>query len=329
MPGIRTNIGGSVIQSKKIIEYPVILDETIYSGITVAAGTTNNIPLAQQGPFPIGFDFVFSGNTYSNFYVNENGLLMFSAPNNQYSTNSTIPTAAVPNNYIAAFWDNLTIHASGNITYRTIGDSPNRKLIVQWYQMNSFSPGSYMGTFAVILNETTNVIKIQYRLLVYVAHPNNVGNGSSATIGIENIDGSAGVLYSFNTPSISEKQAITFTPNGNTYTIDPKAAYEWIYLTRFINTPEAEPVQLISPRSGDVVGGTHTFTWNPSDRAVTYTFIVSLYSDLSGAQIVVSNLTGTSYTVTTLLPHKTYYWGVFAVNPTGMSWVQITPFFTA
>ena len=41
-------------------------------------------------PFPIGFSFDFFGNTYTDFYVTSNGLVMFGGGSNQYR-NNTIP----------------------------------------------------------------------------------------------------------------------------------------------------------------------------------------------------------------------------------------------
>ena len=48
--------------------------ETIYPGNVAKAGYDNN---ASYGPFNIGFNFTYFGNTYSQFYVTSNGLVMF------------------------------------------------------------------------------------------------------------------------------------------------------------------------------------------------------------------------------------------------------------
>lgn len=74
--------------------------ETEYPGTIIRSGYTDD---RNYGPLPIGFDFDFFGNTYSEFYVTTNGLVMFGSGSNQY-TNSTIPTAGGADNYIAPFW---------------------------------------------------------------------------------------------------------------------------------------------------------------------------------------------------------------------------------
>ncbi len=102
--------------------------ETIYDGTVIAIGFKQNIPLDSDGPFPIGFTFTFFGNNYSQFYVSANGLVLFSDPDEFYNTEINIPSASTPNNYIAPFWDNLSILDGGNIMYKTIGASPNKNV---------------------------------------------------------------------------------------------------------------------------------------------------------------------------------------------------------
>ena len=68
--------------------------ETNYLGTVIATGFKQSIPLASDGPFPIGFTFTFFGNTYTEFYVRENGLVMFSNPDSLYKVESTIPSVS-------------------------------------------------------------------------------------------------------------------------------------------------------------------------------------------------------------------------------------------
>ena len=135
--------------------------ETTYEGTLIAEGFTQGI-LASDGPFPIGFNFTFFGNTYSQFYVSANGLVTFTDPDGLFNTEVTIPAAATPNNYIAPFWDNLSIVDGGNILYRTFGASTNRKCVIQFKNMGFDPIPTPLGTFTVILYEDTNVIQIQY-----------------------------------------------------------------------------------------------------------------------------------------------------------------------
>jgi hypothetical protein len=300
--------------------------EITYAGSVAKSGSINN---AFYGPFNIGFNFTFFGNTYNQFFVSSNGLVSF-GEGYDYPLNYTIPDAtviegvSVPNNYIAPFWDDLTIDASGNILYATVGAAPNRKLIVQFRNMGFYGGPVYMGTFSVILFEGTGVIQTQYRIVVLESATKP--HGESATIGLENIDGSVGSLYSFNNPAaITSRQAISFTPNAGNYSINSNAVYEGVYLTTNLTLPEPGITTLISPAENGTIGTNHTFQWSASSNAVSYSLKISTNSSLSGA---VSYNAGSdlSYNITGLIPGTTYYWGVFATNSTGTTWGEVKKF---
>jgi gliding motility-associated-like protein len=300
--------------------------ETTYLGNLVVNGYLNNIPLASDGPFPVGFSFTFYGNTYSQFYVSANGLIMFVDPGGNYSTESSIPNAALPNNYIAPFWDDLVIDGSGKILYTTIGAAPGRKLIVQYKNMGFYPFPVFLGTFTVILYENSNIIQVQYRQIV--DNSSTKAHGESATIGIENSDGSAGIQYAYHNPAaITSEQAISFTPSGPTYTINSNAVYDGVFLTTNLSLPEPGIASLISPPQDAVIGSAYTFKWGESSNAENYSLKISNYPDLTDA---VSYNAGTNltYDITGLLLDTTYYWGVFASNATGLTWCEIQRFTT-
>ena len=71
--------------------------EITYLGNVARSGFINN---GTYGPFNIGFSFTFYGNTYTQFYVSSNGLVLFGAGSTD-GTEDPIPTAATPNNFIA------------------------------------------------------------------------------------------------------------------------------------------------------------------------------------------------------------------------------------
>jgi gliding motility-associated-like protein len=300
--------------------------EQVYLGTVITTGLKTTIPLASSGPFPIGFNFTFFGNTYSQFYVSANGLVLFDPPTAAYDTAAIIPTARIPNNYIAPFWDNLSILSVGNVMYTTIGASGSKKCIIQFKKMG-LHPAIPFGTFMVILFETTNVIQVQYRLILDPFSPKP--HGESATIGIENADGSAGALYAFHDANaIYSHDAISFTPTSpTTYTINSDAIYDGVFLTTNLTLPDPGTVDLISPAEDAEVGANVTFTWEAATYATKYYFILHDNPDLSTAPItdVGSNL---SHTVTGLTLDKTYYWTVFSYNATSYTWTELSRFST-
>lgn len=156
------------------------------------------------GPLPIGFDFQFYGNTYSQFYVSTNGLVSFGSGSSTFS-NYQIPYSSTPNNFVAPYWDDLCVdyvYNSGTVFYETTGVSPNRQLVVEFHEISRLSSYSLM-TFEVILNETGEI------WLQYLAMSGMTGD--YASVGIENSDGSVGVEYSHDAASISDGLAVMFS----------------------------------------------------------------------------------------------------------------------
>ena len=297
--------------------------ETTYLGSVAKSGYANN---ESYGPFNIGFDFTYFGNTYNQFYVSSNGLVSFGAGSTDPSEDP-IPTAATPNNMIAAFWDDLVIDPSGNILYTTIGAAPNRKLIVQFRNMGFYSGPVYVGTFSVILYETSNKIQVQYRIIILPSVP--LSHGESATIGIENSDGTIGVQYAYhNGAAANTGKAISFTPSGASYTMDDNVLYDGVYLTTNITLPDPGITALTSPTENAIIGTSHTFEWASSKYAANYSLRISTNSNLSGATIYDAG-DNLSYEITGLTEGITYYWGVFASNATGTTWCEIRTFTTS
>jgi gliding motility-associated-like protein len=304
--------------------------ETNYQGSLIAKGFKQSITTS-DGPYPIGFNFTFFGNSYSQFYVSANGLVMFVDPDGLYNTEEIIPTSTTtPNNFIAPFWDNLSISDQGEILYTTIGASPNRKCIIQFRNM-AFDPvPTSLGSFSVILYETSNKIQIQYRIIVDYSSAN--AHGASASIGIENSDGSAGNQYAYHDPTaINTGQAISFTPSGpgfTDYTINSDAEFDGIYLTKNLSLPEPGITNLYAPPQDAVIGESQTFEWTTATNVTNYSLRISHFSDLTDATIYNTG-TETEYDIAGLTLDTTYYWGVFASNATGTTWCEIKRFTTS
>jgi gliding motility-associated-like protein len=297
--------------------------ETTYPGTIVYEGYYDD---GSWGPYNIGFTFTFYGNNYSQFHVSSNGLVMFGTGSGDY-TEDPIPYSDLPNNFISAFWDDIVIDPSGKILYTTIGAAPNRKCIIQWTNMGFWASPVLMGTFAVILYEGSNDIQIQYRSII--DNTSARAHGESATIGLENSTGTAGIEYAcHNSSAVESEQAIHFTPSGTTYTVNPSATYDGVYLTKNMSLPEPGIPVLVSPAYDAVVGLTQTFEWTAATNASAYTLKISSNSDISNSADYDAG-TATSYEVTGLSTDATYYWAVFTSNATGTTWSEIYRFATS
>ena len=203
---------GSNSRSRQIVvanNYTVAADTFNWvdtSGMTALSMTDDSVSPA----VPLPFAFALYGLTNSSVYVGSNGLLMFG--NNAGATawaNTDIPNAAVPNNAIYPYWDDLNPTSAGQVRY---GIAPDGSFVVSWEGVPHFSDSTATFTFQVALFPSGD-IKIQY-LDVKPANL-TVGAGRSATIGVEHSTGLVAAEYSYNGSTLlANSQAIRFTTSS-------------------------------------------------------------------------------------------------------------------
>jgi gliding motility-associated-like protein len=130
-----------------------------YTGIQVIAGDDPFV-----GPFEIGFDFVFFGESHNQFAVSPNGLVSFYVP--QIIGMSHQEVTPIPNNvfiktimgpYQDLFSKPIEPH-SNYIYYLTVGSAPQRRLIVGWCDAPMFGCPSQLVSYQLILNESDSTI---------------------------------------------------------------------------------------------------------------------------------------------------------------------------
>jgi gliding motility-associated-like protein len=147
-----------------------------------------------KGPFPIGFSFSFFGKKFNQFWVGANGWISFSP--NIYSNGireaMSIPSAATysPKNAIFGPFQDLNplIQGSPYIFFQTIGEAPNRKLVVMWCECPMFLCETKKVTFQIVLNESDYTIENQ--IFSKPACPDNFSN--KATLGLQDSTGYIG-----------------------------------------------------------------------------------------------------------------------------------------
>jgi|GEM_PF-1635027 len=158
----------------------------------------------------IGFTFTLFNSTHSQVRISSNGYMTFGIEGTDWS-NDDIPSINDPDDYIAPFWDDLDPSMGGTIYYEVQGTEPNRMFIVEWHGIpHYYTIGDI--TFEAILYEGSNEIKFQYKDVDF--GDSNYDNGASATVGLENEDGTDGVKFSYNSPSIYNGLAILFGTEG-------------------------------------------------------------------------------------------------------------------
>ena len=167
------------------------------------------------GPYSIGFNFTFFGNTYSQFYICSNGWIGFSANQTNGYVAQFIPNGSSPLNVIMADWEDL-FPGTNNIYYTTIGTAPNRKLVVSFYNCPHYGCRTTLYSFQFVIYETTNAIDLNM-----TSKP--LCSGYAATQGLVNSDNTKVVpvdLRNATNWSITTPQTIRFTPQApaTTYT---------------------------------------------------------------------------------------------------------------
>ena len=173
---------------------------------------------SQQGPFQIGFNFCFFGQTYTQFWVGSNGWISFSGGQPTTFTTQTIPTGnvLVPKNCIMGPWQDWHPGLGGQIRYQVSGTAPCRKLTVSWIGVPMFSCTGNQGTFHIVIYESSNIIEnyIQNKPACLQ------WQGGTATEGIHNAAGTLAIAVPGRNSSTwtAINDAWKWTPSGPTVT---------------------------------------------------------------------------------------------------------------
>ncbi|MBL7085611.1 MAG: choice-of-anchor D domain-containing protein, partial [Candidatus Cloacimonetes bacterium] len=162
-----------------------------------------------SGPYPLGFEFPYYENTYTEFYVSSNGFIRFEYnPDSGCCSGQPIPFADGLDNIIAWAWRDG--YPFGNTYYKNFAD----KTIIQFDEYGlCCSEGNGSATVEIILYSNGR-IKINYLELT-----GNYTNGNQS-IGIENSNGTDGLQVAFNTDYLHDELAVLFSTSTEWITID-------------------------------------------------------------------------------------------------------------
>jgi len=173
------------------------------AGTSVSLGDDSNV-----GPFNIGFNFEFYGQTFSQFRICTNGFITFGSTSGRYSPGS-FPNASAPNGVIAAYWTDLYPSSGYYMRYQTVGTAPNRQLIISAH-LTYYSNRNAWVDYQIVLFEGTNKIWTTIT---------SQGWTPTATQGVENHTGTLAA-----TPP--GRNLSSFNGAGTTYEYAPQAAIQ-------------------------------------------------------------------------------------------------------
>lgn len=179
-----------------------------YSWIDATDGTRLNLDDDGEANISIPFPFTFYGESVTTLRVGNNGAILVNATSGDVNyINLALASTGLP--LIAPFWDDLDAD-TGYISYKTVGQSPNRRFVIEWYNRPRYS-NIGNATFEVILYEGSNNIKFQYQDVAF--GDSRYDYGRDATIGIRGV--SAFLQASYNQAYLANQMALCFQSPGS------------------------------------------------------------------------------------------------------------------
>ncbi len=173
------------------------------------------------GPLPIGFQFCFFGNTYTQFYLGSNGWIGFSPGQARSFVAMSVPYAlpsppnpGVPKNCIMGPWMDFNPKVPGGpyIKYQTQGTAPYRRLVVQWTNCPLYMCTALKATLQIVIFESTNIIEN------YITNKPtcNAWAGGTATQALHNQTGTIAVAVPGRNAAVwtANNDGKRYTPNG-------------------------------------------------------------------------------------------------------------------
>ena len=159
------------------------------------------------GRLRLPFSFPFYGETYTQVFLSDNGYLNFLGPDQYNPFPVEIPSPGDPNAAVYLLWQDMRIDGIGAIEHAVIGTAPNRGFVIEYAASRA---GAANLDLEVILWEDGRID------MLYGDNPANPGDGRSATIGIENEDGTDALAFGFRDGVVTPNSAFRYeqVPTG-------------------------------------------------------------------------------------------------------------------
>jgi len=161
----------------------------------------------------------------------------------------------------------------GAVYADTVGDAPNRKFVVEWFNLRHESGGANedRATFEIVIDEATGTLSYEYLDVAYTAFGNVWGepdvcdDGVCTTIGLQRDDVRA-IPYSYIEASISDGSAIDFVPSARaSYTAEASVTLD-------VGRPiVAAPATIAGAASAGAQSTVTLELGNTGDRALDWT----------------------------------------------------------
>jgi hypothetical protein len=174
----------------------------------------------QDVTIPIGFDFEYHGQTYTELTVSTNGYAILGS-GSAISLANQVPDAATPNTVLAPWWDDLNVQAFGGvdeISYDFFGMLQGQAVLtVEWMSVSRFGDNSGNHNFLyfqLALIEDGDQIEFHYGNSGSTGTPTTL----SASCGIEDQTGTRGLAPLAGGPNLTLQD---FPPSGTLFRFEP------------------------------------------------------------------------------------------------------------
>ena len=154
---------------------------------------------------PIGFDFVFYGNTFSSVTASSDGCLHFDG--SVALPADSLSLAIVEFRGVCPFYSNLNFDGGGTFYYETTGVTPNRVFVAEWEAVPHYSetaPYYYVGdgSFQAKLFELDGAIEFHYEDVEFGDALYDLG--AAASVGIVDAQQGYYLEYSHDSASLAD-----------------------------------------------------------------------------------------------------------------------------
>lgn len=159
------------------------------------------------GVLMFSFDFPFYDTAWDGVCVSPAGMLTFDRSRGSV-TNTDLPTSGRGADAIYPFWDNLTVDASAGIHIGVVQVDGLQAQVIEYRNVKLRDTPDQRVSFSVTLIEDG---RIQVGYGDGVGGDNPLTKGSSATVGIEGLNGAPALVHSLNTPSLTAGMGLEYT----------------------------------------------------------------------------------------------------------------------
>lgn len=281
----------------------------------------------------IGFDFHLMGNRFTQFSIQEDGILQLgatAAPTNVY----TITGGSATSPRLTAFSaDMKTGITTGKVHYKVVGTAPNRVLVVEFLDMQLFYTGTGTAgtsTWQIRLYEKGSIEYVYGAFSVTDVTTSASNRAPSVGFYIGTATGSfASILYAGNTLSTTSPYAAnpTVTAVGTIASLNSSAdGSRRVYRLIPPGNPGNALATVIPPPSSlsflNAFASNMTLSWtesSPNIDVLKYVVLRSTDGGTTYTQVGAVNAGTSTYNATGLTPNTSYAWRVYAISEGGVS----------